>query len=125
MEAALLTSTVMFAVAGATAFGWIIAYCDIPDIIGNLIKRATSSPVISLLMITFLFIIVGDFMDAIPAMIIFMPIVTAIGTATGIHPVHLGVIVVLVLAFGLISIAKKGMLSFRNNSDKMSFSKFS
>jgi TRAP-type C4-dicarboxylate transport system permease large subunit len=50
-----------------------------------------------------LFVIVGDFVDAVPAIIIFMPIITRLVELGGINPVHMGVVVVVTLAFGLIT----------------------
>ena len=50
-----------------------------------------------------LFVIVGDFMDAVPAIIIFMPIITALTELGEINPVHMGVVIVVTLAFGLIT----------------------
>jgi TRAP-type C4-dicarboxylate transport system permease large subunit len=45
----------------------------------------------------------GMFMDATPAICIFVPIVVPAGLAMGMHPVHLGMIICLVLAFGLVT----------------------
>jgi TRAP-type C4-dicarboxylate transport system permease large subunit len=50
-----------------------------------------------------LFVVVGDFMDAVPAIIIFMPIITALTELGQINPVHMGVVIVVTLAFGLIT----------------------
>ncbi|MDF3063582.1 MAG: transporter large permease [Microvirga sp.] len=50
-----------------------------------------------------LFVIVGDFMDAVPAIIIFMPIINALTELGQINPVHMGVVIVTTLAFGLIT----------------------
>ena len=50
-----------------------------------------------------LFVIVGDFIDAVPAIIIFMPIIIALTELGGINPVHMGVVIVVTLAFGLIT----------------------
>jgi TRAP-type C4-dicarboxylate transport system permease large subunit len=50
-----------------------------------------------------LFVIVGDFIDAVPAIIIFMPIITALTELGNINSVHMGVVIVVTLAFGLIT----------------------
>jgi TRAP-type C4-dicarboxylate transport system permease large subunit len=47
--------------------------------------------------------VVGDFIDAIPAIIIFMPIIADLTANAGINPVHMGVVIILTLAFGLIT----------------------
>ena len=50
-----------------------------------------------------LFIIVGDFIDAIPAIIIFMPMIIDLTQTADINPVHMGVVIIVTLAFGLIT----------------------
>jgi TRAP-type C4-dicarboxylate transport system permease large subunit len=50
-----------------------------------------------------LFVIVGDFIDAVPAIIIFMPIINALTELGQIKPVHMGVVIIVTLAFGLIT----------------------
>jgi TRAP-type C4-dicarboxylate transport system permease large subunit len=49
------------------------------------------------------FLVVGTFMDAIPAIIILQPIVGEVAAAGGIDPYHMGLVVVLTLALGLIT----------------------
>jgi C4-dicarboxylate transporter, DctM subunit len=56
-----------------------------------------------MLLLVLLFVIVGDFIDAIPAIIIFMPIITDLTQTTDINPVHMGVVIIVTLAFGLIT----------------------
>jgi TRAP-type C4-dicarboxylate transport system permease large subunit len=56
-----------------------------------------------MLLLVILFVIVGDFIDAIPAIIIFMPIITDLTQTTDINPVHMGVVIIVTLAFGLIT----------------------
>jgi TRAP-type C4-dicarboxylate transport system permease large subunit len=50
-----------------------------------------------------LFTIVGDFIEPIPCIVIFMPIVAALTEVGGINPVHMGVVLIVTLAFGLIT----------------------
>ena len=56
------------AVAGASAFGWMLGYLRGPDIVGGWISDfAGKDPVLIMLLLVVLFVIVGDFVDAIPA----------------------------------------------------------
>jgi C4-dicarboxylate transporter DctM subunit len=50
-----------------------------------------------------LFVIVGDFIDAVPAIIIFMPIITKLTQLGEINPLHMGVVIITTLVFGLIT----------------------
>jgi tripartite ATP-independent transporter DctM subunit len=104
MHAGLLYSIPMAAVAGASAFGWMLAYLRGPDIVSGWIEVvAGTDPTIILFLLVVLFVIVGDFVDAVPAIIIFMPIVTALATLGDINSVHMGVTIITTLVFGLIT----------------------
>ncbi|HSB81868.1 MAG TPA: TRAP transporter large permease [Candidatus Methylomirabilis sp.] len=104
VHAGLLYSIPMAAVAGASAFGWMLAYLRGPDVVASWIERyaGTDGRTIMLLLAA-LFVIVGDFVDAVPAIIIFMPILLRLMELGHINPVHLGVVIVTTLAFGLIT----------------------
>ena len=92
------------AVAAASAFGWMLAYLRGPDIVAGWISdfAGTDARMIMLLLVL-LFVIVGDFVDAIPAIIIFMPIVNRLTELGNINPLHMGVVIITTLVFGLIT----------------------
>jgi C4-dicarboxylate transporter DctM subunit len=103
-HAGLLYSIPMAAVAAASAFGWMLAYLKGPDIVAGWISDfAGPNPLVIMFLLVMLFVIVGDFIDAVPAIIIFMPIINALTELGGINPVHMGVVIVVTLAFGLIT----------------------
>ena len=85
MYAGLLYSLPLAAVAGASAFGWMVAYLRGPDIVAGYITAfAGTDPAMIMFLLVVLFVIVGDFIDAVPAIIIFMPIITKL-TEVGAH----------------------------------------
>jgi tripartite ATP-independent transporter DctM subunit len=104
MYAGLLYSLPLAAVAAASAFGWMVAYLRGPDLVAEYITgwAGTSGPMIMLLLVV-LFVIVGDFIDAIPAIIIFMPIINKLTQVGNINPLHMGVVIITTLVFGLIT----------------------
>jgi C4-dicarboxylate transporter, DctM subunit len=100
----LLYAIPLAAVAAASAFGWMLAYLRGPDIVADWITVwAGTDPRLIMLLLVLLFVIVGDFVDAIPAIIIFMPIVNKLTELGSIKPVHMGVVVITTLVFGLIT----------------------
>src|SRR5437764_294741 len=104
MYAGLLYSLPLAAVAGASAFGWMVAYLRGPDLVADYITgfAGTDGRMIMLLLVA-LFVIVGDFIDAVPAIIIFMPIILKLTKLGDINPVHMGVVLITTLVFGLIT----------------------
>ena len=72
----LLYSIPLITIAAASAFGWMLAYLRGPAVVsGWIASTAGNDPFMIMLLLVVLFIIVGDFIDAIPAIIIFMPII--------------------------------------------------
>jgi C4-dicarboxylate transporter, DctM subunit len=100
----LLYSIPLITIAAASAFGWMLAYLRGPAVVSGWIAGAAGNdPFMVMLLLVVLFVIVGDFIDAIPAIIIFMPIIVDLTQTTSINPVHMGVVIIVTLAFGLIT----------------------
>ena len=100
----LLYSIPLITIGAASMFGWMLAYLRGPAVVsGWIATTAGNDPFMIMLLLVLLFVIVGDFIDAIPAIIIFMPIITDLTQNTDINPVHMGVVIIVTLAFGLIT----------------------
>ena len=100
----LLYSIPLALVAAASAFGWMLAYLRGPDIVSGWIELfAGHDGRLIMLLLVLLFIVIGDFMDAVPAIIIFMPIVIKLNELGNIKPLHMGVVLITTLVFGLIT----------------------
>ena len=100
----LLYSIPLALVAAASAFGWMLAYLRGPDIVSGWIELlAGHDGRIIMLLLVMLFIVIGDFMDAVPAIIIFMPIVIKLNELGDINSLHMGVVLITTLVFGLIT----------------------
>ena len=92
------------AVAGASAFGWMLAYLRGPDVVaGQISAWAGADPAKIMFLLVVLFVILGDFIDAVPAIIIFMPVINKLTELGNINPVHMGVVIITTLVFGLIT----------------------
>lgn len=96
-----LSALSLFALATASALGELLSYYQLAELAQTFFTENISVKWVFLLLIIGFFLIVGTFMDAIPAMILFVPIVLPASEAFGIDPVHLGLIVVITLAVGL------------------------
>jgi C4-dicarboxylate transporter, DctM subunit len=104
IHAGMIYSLPMITIAAASAFGWMLAYLRGPIVVSGWITGlAGNDPYKIMFLLVALFTIVGDFIEPIPAIVIFMPIVNALSDAGGINPVHMGVVLIVTLAFGLIT----------------------
>ena len=100
----LLYSIPLITIGAASVFGWMLAYLRGPAMVSGWISSAAGNdPFMIMLLLVVLFVIVGDFIDAIPAIIIFMPIIIDLTKNADINPVHMGVVIIVTLAFGLIT----------------------
>ncbi|WP_059103024.1 TRAP transporter large permease [Shouchella shacheensis] len=98
-----LSSLTLFALATASALGRLFSYYRVPDQIARVFENSFPQEWMFLLAVILLFLFIGMFLDAIPAMILFVPIVLPASEAFGIDPVHFGIVIVMCLAVGLIT----------------------
>jgi tripartite ATP-independent transporter DctM subunit len=103
-HAGLIYSLPLITIAAASAFGWMVAYLRGPIVVSGWITGlAGNDPYLIMFLLVLVFTIVGDFIEPIPAIIIFMPVVYVLTQAADINPVHMGVVLIATLAFGLIT----------------------
>ncbi|MFC1532490.1 TRAP transporter large permease [Thermodesulfobacteriota bacterium] len=87
----------------ASVFGFLIGYLRGPDLIAGKIETITTNPVAIILLLVLFLLILGTFLSEIVTIIIFIPIIQGLGDIANFHPVHLGVVVVMVLSLGLVT----------------------
>ncbi|WP_322990549.1 TRAP transporter large permease [Hoeflea sp.] len=97
------TSVVLFIVAAASIFAWILTSNRVPEHFASLILGVSENPIIILLLINVILLIVGCFMETVAAITILVPVLLPIAVHIGIDPVHFGVILVLNLMIGLLT----------------------
>jgi tripartite ATP-independent transporter DctM subunit len=102
-ETTIQFSQVLFCLGGASIFGWLLAFYQVPEMVTNFITAFTQDPIVIMILIVVINVVLGTFMDALPAILIFVPIIHPLAVTVGIHPVHLGVIVVMTQSFGLLT----------------------
>jgi tripartite ATP-independent transporter DctM subunit len=90
-------------VAGAAIFAWILSYEKVDKAFMSLLFGFTTNKYLILLIMNVLLIFIGCFVDIVAAIMIMLPILLPISTAIGLHPIHLGVILVLNLMIGLLT----------------------
>ena len=90
-------------ISAATLFGNVLVKAMIPQTLMKLVMGAINSKIIFLLAVNLALLIVGMFMETVSAITILTPIILPVAVAFGVHPVHLGIIIVLNLMIGVIS----------------------
>jgi C4-dicarboxylate transporter, DctM subunit len=103
MDTLSLSSLSLFALAAASALGELMSYYQLGTMAQEFFTNNVGAEWLFIVIIIAFFLFVGTFMDAIPAMILFVPVILPTALEFGIDPVHLGLIVVMTLAVGLIT----------------------
>ena len=98
-----LAAVALFCVGTASAFGWLMAYYQIPKAILADVQSWGMGLSTTGFFIAGVFLVVGCFLDAIPAIIIVGTILQPLAQAVGMDPVHFAMIGIVSLAFGLVT----------------------
>jgi TRAP-type C4-dicarboxylate transport system permease large subunit len=96
------TATVMFIVAAASIFGWMLTATGVTAQIAAWVLGVTKEPWLFLLMANLLMLFVGCFLEPTAAITILVPILLPIARQLGVDPVHFGLVMVLNLMIGLL-----------------------
>ncbi len=97
------SAIILFIVAAASIFAWILTSNRVTEHFANILMGMTSSPILILLMLNLVLFIVGCFMETVAAITILVPVLLPIAEGVGVDPVHFGVIMVLNLMIGLLT----------------------
>jgi tripartite ATP-independent transporter DctM subunit len=93
----------LFAIGTASAFGWMLAFYNVPRLIVDTMTALEFGPFGTALVIAGLFLFFGLFIDAIPTIIILGTVLLPVATGADIHPVVFAIIGIVSLAFGLVT----------------------
>jgi TRAP-type C4-dicarboxylate transport system permease large subunit len=96
------TATVLFIVAAASIFGWMLTVTKTTELIAGWVLGFTQEPWVFLLLANGLMLFVGCFLEPVAAITILVPVLLPIVLQLGIDPVHFGLIMVLNLMIGLL-----------------------
>ena len=98
-----LAGIALFCVGTASAFGWLLAYYRIPQALLANVSTWGMGPTAAGFFIAFCFLVVGCFLDAIPAIVIVGTVLEPLARSVDLHPVQFAIISIVSLAFGLVT----------------------
>jgi tripartite ATP-independent transporter DctM subunit len=103
MHAARTTGTILFVIAAAGLFGWLLAFLEVPAAAVALLEGIATEGWMVLLLIVLMMLVLGTFMDLAPMILICTPIFLPVARAFEIAPVHFGIVLILAGGIGLIT----------------------
>ncbi|MEO3385290.1 TRAP transporter large permease [Mesorhizobium sp. CAU 1741] len=102
-ETAEATAGILFIVATAAVFAWVLTLDRVPAVAGSFLLGLSDNPLVLLLLVNLLLLVVGMFLESIAAILIIAPIVAPALHAAGVDPLQLGIVFVLNLMIGLLT----------------------
>ena len=103
IETMKMSSLSLFALATANALGELLSYYRLNVLAEQFFTSLPGGQLIFLFVVVAFFMFVGTFMDAVPAMILFVPIILPTAVDLGLSPIILGLIIIVTLALGLVT----------------------
>jgi tripartite ATP-independent transporter DctM subunit len=103
VNAAVTTAAAMFLIAMATSFAWLLAWAGFGAAVLDVLGGISSNPTIALLLIVLFILILGLFIEGIPILIIFTPVLLPVILGLGIDPIFFGVIMILSVVIGSVT----------------------
>jgi C4-dicarboxylate transporter, DctM subunit len=97
------SAVIMFIIANAGLFAYLITRAGVPDAIGVWLKDVLQSPMLFLLGVNAALFLIGMFIETSAAIIVLGPILAPVAVYFGIDPVHFGIVMVVNLALGMIT----------------------
>ena len=102
-KSVLSSAVIMFIIANAGLFAFLITRAGVPDEIGRWLEAVLQSPLLFLLGVNAALFVIGMFIETSAAIIVLAPILVPVAMHFGIDPVHFGLIMVVNLALGMIT----------------------
>lgn len=100
-DTAILTTSIMYIMATASVFGWLLTYQGVPQMVAQAVIETLKDPYLFLFVVNVLVLFIGTWMDPTATIVILTPIILPVAVKLGVDPVHFGVVFVYNLMIGL------------------------
>jgi tripartite ATP-independent transporter DctM subunit len=97
------TAAIMFIIANAGVFGFLLNRAGIPDALGHWLAQVFSGPYSFLLGVNAALFVIGMFIETSASIVVLAPLLLPVAVSFGIDPVHFGIIMVINLALGMVT----------------------
>lgn len=103
ISTARISGTILFIAATSQIAAWVFTYDGLPEKVADLLQAMHLGALTGMLVIFVFLLIIGIFMEAIPAMFILIPVLMPPVEALGIDPIHFLIVTVMTLTLGLVT----------------------
>jgi tripartite ATP-independent transporter DctM subunit len=103
IEAVQTTGVITLILAAAGLFAWVLSVERVSRTFAEILFSVSTAPTVVMLLVLFMLLFIGLFLDPIAALVMVTPIIFPILLEVGYNPVHIGVVTVYALMIGLIT----------------------
>lgn len=103
VQAAIITAAAMFLIAMATSFAWLLAWGGFGGSVLSVLSQISSDPTIAVMLILGFILVLGLFIEGIPILIIFTPVLLPVILRLHVDPVYFGVALVMAVVIGSVT----------------------
>ncbi|WP_027135619.1 TRAP transporter large permease [Geminicoccus roseus] len=109
------TIRVMFVIAAAGFFGWLLIHQRVPNQLVNALLALSDSPAVILAIVVAILLVLGMFLEGIAVIVLTVPLFAPVMDQIGVDPVQFGVIMIMCSMVGLLT-PPVGMVLFAVSS---------
>ena len=102
-DSARLSGVIGLIIGFVGAFGWVLSYSKFPHHVAEAIASISPSWWLFIVLVMGLYIVLGTFLTPSEIILVTVPVLLPVAQATGIHPIHFGMVCVIASAIGHIT----------------------
>lgn len=103
IDSMLMSASIVFIIAAAGAFGYLLSFYRVPHIMTEFISNLTTNPLLLMLMINVAFVMLGFFLDATAIIVMTVPVLVPLLQQCGIDLVHFGIVATINMCFAMVT----------------------
>jgi C4-dicarboxylate transporter DctM subunit len=100
-ESALLTAAVVFLLAVATVYQFLMGMLGVPAMLGEMLQPLETQPALFLFAVSLIVIMFGMVLEGLPAAVVLVPVVFPVAKKIGVHPIHFNIVLTAAVGIGL------------------------
>lgn len=103
VDTAILTGTIFVIIAASSVVSWLLAYAQLPSQLAVYLEPFKNNPTVVLLILSLITFFIGMLMEEVSALMLLTPVFFPVAIASGVDPVHLGVVITINITIALIT----------------------
>jgi len=99
-EAATASGMVLFTLAAAQSFSWVLSAAELPHRLAEIVTTWASGPFLFLFVSVIALIVLGSLLEGLPAILILAPLLVPLAPQAGVDPLHYGIVLLVAMGIG-------------------------